>query len=52
MIPRMRIAFVANKYLDPWTPNSWSGLPYFIRQSLEGAGIEVETLSWRSPVQP
>ena len=45
----MRIAFVANKYLDPRTPNSWSGLPYFIRRSLEGAGVEVETFVLEEP---
>jgi glycosyltransferase involved in cell wall biosynthesis len=39
----MRIAFVANSYLDPGKPTSWSGLPYFIRRSLERAGVEVET---------
>ena len=27
----MRNRLVANKYLDPRTPNSWSGLPCFIR---------------------
>ena len=36
----MRVAFPANHYLDPTTPRSWSGLPYFIRRTLEGAGIE------------
>ena len=45
----MRLAFVANSYLDPRTPESWSGLPYFIRRSLEGAGVEVETCVLREP---
>ena len=46
----MRIAFVANKYLDPRTPNSWSGLPfYFIRRSLESAGVEIDTFVLEEP---
>jgi glycosyltransferase involved in cell wall biosynthesis len=45
----MRIAFVANGYLDPRKPGSWSGLPFFIRRSLEGAGLEVETCLLREP---
>lgn len=40
---RMRIAFVANRYLDPGRHDSWSGLPFFIRRSLEKAGVEMET---------
>jgi glycosyltransferase involved in cell wall biosynthesis len=36
----MRIAFLANRYLDPDDPKSWSGLPYFMRRALEGAGVE------------
>jgi glycosyltransferase involved in cell wall biosynthesis len=39
----MKIAFVANSYLDPRKPTSWSGLPYFIRRSLERSGVDVET---------
>jgi glycosyltransferase involved in cell wall biosynthesis len=46
----MRIAFVANGYLDPRNPSSWSGLPHFIRRSLEGAGVEVETCLLRDPI--
>lgn len=46
----MRIAFVANSYLDPDKPNSWSGLPYFIRRSLEGAGVDVETCMLEEPL--
>jgi glycosyltransferase involved in cell wall biosynthesis len=46
----MRIAFVANGYLDPEKPNSWSGLPHFMRGSLEGAGVEVETFMLREPL--
>ncbi len=42
-MPSMRIAFVANSYLDPSKQNSWSGLPFFIRRSLERAGAEVVT---------
>lgn len=45
----MRIAFVANSYLDPGKPTSWSGLPYFIRRSLERAGVEVETCVLAEP---
>src|SRR5580658_2555926 len=45
----MRIAFVANSYLDPGKPTSWSGLPYFIRRSLERAGVDVETFVLPEP---
>jgi glycosyltransferase involved in cell wall biosynthesis len=48
MIP-MRIAFVANSYLDPSRHKSWSGLPFFIRRSLERAGVEVETCVLNEP---
>ena len=40
----MRIAFLANQYLDPDDPKSWSGLPYFMRRALEGAGVETIVL--------
>jgi glycosyltransferase involved in cell wall biosynthesis len=36
----MRVAFLANKYLDPRRAASWSGLPFFIRRALEDAGID------------
>ncbi|HEX3729656.1 MAG TPA: glycosyltransferase family 4 protein, partial [Opitutaceae bacterium] len=36
----MRVAFPATAYLDPTTPRSWSGLPFFIRRTLEAQGIE------------
>jgi glycosyltransferase involved in cell wall biosynthesis len=41
----MRIAFLASDYLDPDTPRSWSGLPFFMRRAMESAGIETVTLS-------
>ena len=41
----MRVAFLANKYLDPRRSGSWSGLPYFIRRALEDAGVET-SLIW------
>jgi hypothetical protein len=41
----MRIAFLASQFLNPDTPESWSGLPYFMRRAIEGAGIETVTLS-------
>jgi glycosyltransferase involved in cell wall biosynthesis len=41
----MRIAFLASEFLDPDTPRSWSGLPFFMRQAIESAGIETVTLS-------
>jgi glycosyltransferase involved in cell wall biosynthesis len=47
----MRIAFVANRYFDPGRQNSWSGLPFFIRRSLERAGVEVETCVLSEPSQ-
>ena len=45
----MRVAFVANTYLDPGKRSSWSGLPYFMRRSLEHAGLEVETILLPEP---
>ncbi len=45
----MRVAFVANRYFDPSRLNSWSGLPFFIRRSLERAGVEVETCVLSEP---
>jgi glycosyltransferase involved in cell wall biosynthesis len=45
----MRIAFVTDRYLDPRRQNSWSGLPFFIRRSLERSGIEVETCVLSEP---
>jgi glycosyltransferase involved in cell wall biosynthesis len=45
----MRIAFVANSYLDPGKHNSWSGLPFFIRRSLERVGVTVETCILSEP---
>ena len=41
----MRIAFLASDFLDPDSPRSWSGLPFFIRHAIESAGIETVTLS-------
>lgn len=41
----MRIAFLASDFLDPDTPQSWSGLPFFMRHAIESAGIETVTLS-------
>ena len=41
----MRIAFLASEFLDPDTPRSWSGLPFFMRHAIESAGIETVTLS-------
>jgi glycosyltransferase involved in cell wall biosynthesis len=41
----MRIAFLASEFFDPDTPRSWSGLPFFMRQAIESAGIETVTLS-------
>ncbi len=41
----MRVAFLANKYLDPRRSGSWSGLPFFIRRALEDAGVET-SLIW------
>jgi glycosyltransferase involved in cell wall biosynthesis len=41
----MRIAFLATDFLNPDTPRSWSGLPFFMRHALESAGIETVTLS-------
>jgi glycosyltransferase involved in cell wall biosynthesis len=41
----MRIAFLATEFFDPDTPRSWSGLPYFMRNAMESAGIETVTLS-------
>jgi glycosyltransferase involved in cell wall biosynthesis len=45
----MRIAFIADSYLDPRKPNSWSGLPHYIRRALERAGVEVETCVLSDP---
>jgi glycosyltransferase involved in cell wall biosynthesis len=41
----MRVAFLGNRYLDPDNCGSWSGLPYFMRRALEGAGIETVTIA-------
>jgi glycosyltransferase involved in cell wall biosynthesis len=49
MTAPMKVAFVANSYLDPGKPTSWSGLPFFIRHSLESAGVEVETFVLPEP---
>ncbi|HWA08596.1 MAG TPA: glycosyltransferase family 4 protein [Opitutaceae bacterium] len=40
----MRIAFLASQFLDPDDTKSWSGLPFFMRQALEDAGVETVTL--------
>jgi glycosyltransferase involved in cell wall biosynthesis len=45
----MRIAFVTDSYTDPRKPNSWSGLPHFMRLALEQAGVEVETVALADP---
>ncbi len=39
--PPVRVAFVINRYYDSSTQIAWSGLPYFIRNCLEKAGIEI-----------
>ena len=40
----MRVAFLANHYLDPDNCGSWSGLPYFMRRCLEQVGIETVSI--------
>lgn len=40
----MRLVFPTSSYFDPTTPRSWSGLPYFIRRTLEAEGFEVVPL--------
>ncbi len=40
----MRIAFPSTQFLDPDNIKSWSGLPFFIRQALENAGLEIVTM--------
>jgi glycosyltransferase involved in cell wall biosynthesis len=40
----MRVAFLANRYLDPRSPASWSGLPYFAKRALENAGVETQVV--------
>ena len=45
----MRIAFVTDTYTDPRKPNSWSGLPHFMRLALERNGVEVETIVLSDP---
>ncbi len=40
----MRVAFLANKYTDPRSPTSWSGLPFFTNRALQDAGIETEVI--------
>lgn len=40
----MRVAYLASSFLNPDDPRSWSGLPYFMRRALEGAGLETVTL--------
>jgi len=46
----MRIAFPATHFLDPDNVKSWSGLPFFIRQALQNAGIETVTIPLADPV--
>jgi glycosyltransferase involved in cell wall biosynthesis len=41
----MRIALLANQFLNPDDCTSWSGLPFFMRRALESAGIETITVS-------
>src|SRR5258708_30435149 len=36
----MRVAFLANRYLNPETSRSWSGLPFYIKRAFEQADIE------------
>jgi len=36
----MKIAFVGNRYFNSSTPAAWSGLPFFMRRSLERAGLK------------
>ncbi len=43
----MRVAFLANHFLDPANPRSWSGLPFFMKRSLEEAGVETFVISPR-----
>lgn len=38
----MRVAFLANKFLDPRSPGSWSGLPFYTKRALEDAGVETQ----------
>jgi len=40
----LRVAFVANDYFDPVQVGAWSGLPYFIWQSLEKQGVEIQII--------
>lgn len=37
----VKIAYIANRFLDPSRARAWSGLPLFIRQALEQAGFDV-----------
>ena len=39
----MRILYVVTREMDPTRPESYAGLPYFMRRALEGVGIDVET---------
>jgi glycosyltransferase involved in cell wall biosynthesis len=45
----MRVAFPATAYLDPTTPRSWSGLPFFMRRALEAEGIETVVVPLAEP---
>ncbi len=40
----LRVAFLANEFLDPRKPGSWSGLPYYTRRALEDAGAETHVI--------
>ena len=41
----IRAAYVTNQFLDPDSANSWSGLPYYIKRSIEAAGVEFISIS-------
>jgi glycosyltransferase involved in cell wall biosynthesis len=43
----MRVAFLADSYVDPERPGSWSGLPYSMAENFRAAGCEVVTVRGR-----
>ncbi len=38
---KLRVGFVANRYMDPRRVSSWSGIPYHFAKSLGEAGCEI-----------
>ncbi len=38
---KLRVGFVANRYMDPRRVGSWSGIPYHFAESLGAAGCEI-----------